>query len=106
MFDLRSLVLEGFYSDFLSRSQIHWKDRLGVCGVWRKAHLRPKERFELPQDLERLGEEIKRMPLDYDAIVIGSGAGGGPIAWKLTQAGKKVGNREFQQSSCRAKTRG
>lgn len=27
---------------------------------------------------------------DYDAIVIGSGAGGGPIAWKLTEAGKKV----------------
>lgn len=30
------------------------------------------------------------MPKDFDAIVIGSGAGGGPIAWQLTQAGKKV----------------
>ncbi len=27
---------------------------------------------------------------DYDAIVVGSGAGGGPVAWQLTEAGKKV----------------
>jgi choline dehydrogenase-like flavoprotein len=31
------------------------------------------------------------LPKDFDAIIIGSGAGGGPIAWQLTQAGKKVG---------------
>ncbi len=30
------------------------------------------------------------MPHDFDAIVIGSGAGGGPVAWQLTQAGKKI----------------
>lgn len=30
------------------------------------------------------------MPFDYDAIIIGSGAGGGPVAWQLTSAGKKV----------------
>jgi choline dehydrogenase-like flavoprotein len=26
----------------------------------------------------------------FDAIIVGSGAGGGPVAWQLTQAGKKV----------------
>ncbi len=31
-----------------------------------------------------------KLPNDYDAIIIGSGAGGGPIAWQLTQEGKKV----------------
>ncbi|MDG6998321.1 MAG: GMC family oxidoreductase [Nitrososphaerota archaeon] len=30
------------------------------------------------------------MAHDFDAIIIGSGAGGGPVAWQLTQAGKKV----------------
>ncbi len=30
------------------------------------------------------------MPFDYDAIVVGSGAGGGTIAWSLTSAGKRV----------------
>ncbi|MDA4111313.1 MAG: GMC family oxidoreductase N-terminal domain-containing protein, partial [Thaumarchaeota archaeon] len=30
------------------------------------------------------------MPHDYDAIIIGSGAGGGPVAHQLTEAGKKV----------------
>jgi choline dehydrogenase-like flavoprotein len=30
------------------------------------------------------------MPTDYDAIIIGSGAGGGPLSYMLAQAGKKV----------------
>lgn len=30
------------------------------------------------------------MPNDFDAIVIGSGAGGGTIAWKLAAAGRRV----------------
>ncbi len=30
------------------------------------------------------------MPYDFDAIIIGSGAGGGPVAWQLAQAGKKI----------------
>ena len=30
------------------------------------------------------------MPFDFDAVVIGSGAGGGPVAFQLTEAGKKV----------------
>lgn len=30
------------------------------------------------------------MPHDCDAIIVGSGAGGGPVAWQLTEAGKKV----------------
>ncbi|MCB0710815.1 MAG: GMC family oxidoreductase [Ignavibacteriae bacterium] len=30
------------------------------------------------------------MPFDYDAIIVGSGAGGGTIAWKLCTAGKRV----------------
>ncbi|MDA4130923.1 MAG: GMC family oxidoreductase [Thaumarchaeota archaeon] len=30
------------------------------------------------------------MPHDYDAIIVGSGAGGGPVTYQLTQAGKKV----------------
>jgi choline dehydrogenase-like flavoprotein len=33
---------------------------------------------------------VNWVPRDFDAIIIGSGAGGGPIAWQLTQAGKKV----------------
>lgn len=31
-----------------------------------------------------------KMPNEYDAIIIGSGAGGAPVAWQLAQAGKKV----------------
>ena len=27
---------------------------------------------------------------DYDAVIVGSGAGGGAVAWRLTQAGKRV----------------
>jgi len=30
------------------------------------------------------------MAHDYDAVIIGSGAGGGPVAYQLTQAGKKI----------------
>ncbi len=30
------------------------------------------------------------MPYDFDAIIVGSGAGGGPVAWQLTEAGKRV----------------
>ena len=30
------------------------------------------------------------MPFDYDAIIVGSGAGGGTIAWKLSSSGKRV----------------
>jgi len=30
------------------------------------------------------------VPIDYDAIIIGSGAGGGPVAHMLAQAGKKI----------------
>ncbi|MCE2504549.1 MAG: GMC family oxidoreductase [Chlorobi bacterium] len=30
------------------------------------------------------------MPFDYDAIIIGSGAGGGTVAWKLASMGKRV----------------
>src|SRR5579875_2142973 len=41
--------------------------------------------------MARVGEEeIEEMPHDFDAIVVGSGAGGGPVAWCLAQAGKKV----------------
>ena len=27
---------------------------------------------------------------DFDVVIIGSGAGGGAVAWRLTQAGKRV----------------
>ena len=30
------------------------------------------------------------MPRDFDAIIIGTGAGGGPVGWMLTEAGLKV----------------
>lgn len=30
------------------------------------------------------------MPTDYDAVIIGSGAGGGPVAYVLAQAGKRI----------------
>ncbi len=30
------------------------------------------------------------MANDFDAIIVGTGAGGGPLAWKLAEAGKKV----------------
>src|SRR5579864_5878775 len=30
------------------------------------------------------------MGLDYDVIIIGSGAGGGPVAYQLASAGKKI----------------
>lgn len=30
------------------------------------------------------------MPTDYDAIIIGSGAGGGTMAWQLAESGKRV----------------
>ena len=35
-------------------------------------------------------QEGLKVVYDYDVIVIGSGAGGGPVAWQLTQSGKKV----------------
>jgi choline dehydrogenase-like flavoprotein len=30
------------------------------------------------------------LPKEFDAVIVGSGAGGGPVAWQLTEAGKKV----------------
>ncbi len=35
-------------------------------------------------------ESDSAVPYDYDAIVIGSGAGGGPAAFELTKAGRRV----------------
>ena len=42
-----------------------------------------------PRILPTTNEE-ESMPNDFDAVIIGSGAGGGPIAWKLVNAGKQV----------------
>src|SRR5207248_3164744 len=59
-----------------------------ASGLLRQAAPQQSSALHLP--LPFCGTRERRMSMHYDVIIIGTGAGGGTLAWKLAPTGKNI----------------